>query len=164
MDDWQLRLLDPVTDIDLYRDAFEWRKPKKHLSPPRIDWEDFTADSPTNLTIGLFNGQLQSLYFLQEYSPRHFEAHFTSRKQASRETVLAGGKQVLDLILANGGEQVDALVLTVNKPLRRFVTQLGMARIGTVNFLHCADVANGYTITTRNQRREQMFVRYAKRA
>jgi hypothetical protein len=159
-----LRLLEPEKDLDLYRQAFEWRKPKKHLSPPRIDWEDFTANSPTNLTIGLFNGELQALYFFQEYYPRHFEAHFTTRKGVSRETVLQGGKQVLDLILSNGGEQVDALVLTINRPLRCFVTQLGFTQVGHCEFSTCEDLLKGSSIQARNQRREQMFVRYAKRA
>jgi hypothetical protein len=81
-----------------------------------------------------------------------------------RETVLAGGKQVLDLILSNGGEQVDALILPVNRPLRRFVTQLGFTQVGHCEFSTCEDLLKGSSILTRNQRREQMFVRYAKRA
>ncbi len=164
MDEWQLRLLDPVSDLDLYHEAFSWRQPKRHLSLPRIDWDDFTANNPTNLTIGLFNGELQALYFFQEYYPRHFEAHFTTRKGVPRETVLQGGKEVLDLILSNGGEQVDALILPVNRPLRRFVTQLGFTQVGHCEFSTCEDLLKGSSILTRNQRREQMFVRYAKRA
>ncbi len=273
----RLQLLDPTTDRHLFETAYGWRKAKKHLSPPRIDFETFTDTDPTHLTVGLFNGDLLAIYFLQEWQPRHFEAHFTSRplvsvvhychekrdlqlgrvqqftsnieeilldpprgiheelaqvtpsdnratdkghgsqlcggvqatretdsdtvrdmrvsslsnaprklqqatecsmalsampssatcncrriaQQRLRETLLWGGQQVLDLILSNGGEEVSALILPVNRPLQRFVKEVGMSYIATVNILHCVDgakrdsIADGATSTT--------FIKYAKR-
>jgi len=148
-----LRLLDPIADRDLFVTAYEFRQPKKHLSAPRIDFETFIDTNPTHLTIGLFNGELQVVYFFQEFQPRHFDAHFTSRKGVSRETVLEGGRQVLDLILSNGGEEVSALILPVNRPLRQFVAELGMARIGTMLFTSVDDLAE--------DSKPRVFLKYA---
>ncbi len=162
MDDClRLQLLDPLADLDLYREAYNFREPKKHLSAPRIDFETFTDTNPAHLTVGLFNGELQAVYFFVEVTPRHFDAHFTSRKGVAREVVLEGGRQVLDLILTHGGEEVSALIRPVNRPLRQFVTQLGMVEVEHVSFSACAtethesSIAGGAT--------SAMFIKYAKR-
>ena len=154
-----LRLLEPETDLDLYREAFNWRTHKQHTSAPSMAFETFSSTDPTHLTFGLFNEELIAVYFLREWKPAHYEAHMTSRKNAPRETLLEGARAVLNLLLTNGAEEVGALILPSNRPLRRFVTQLGMARIATMKFLHCADISDGGTIQPRNLR---TFVKYIK--
>ena len=98
-----LRPLDPIDDLELYREAYDWRpKPKRHTSAPQLPFESFTEINPTHLTIGLFNGELLAVYFLREWEPTKYEAHFTSRRGAPRETLLLGAKAILNLMLDNG--------------------------------------------------------------
>lgn len=79
-----LRLLDPATDLALYREAYNWRsQPKPHIQPDRMSFDTFASNNPRHLTIGLFNGEMQALYFLREVEPGVFEAHFTSKPVVS---------------------------------------------------------------------------------
>jgi hypothetical protein len=77
----ELRLLNPATDLHLYGQAYNWRRPKRRILPGRMSFAEFT--DPNALAIGLFNGELLAVYFLHEVEPRVFQAHFTSRRNVS---------------------------------------------------------------------------------
>jgi hypothetical protein len=135
-----LRPLDPIDDLELYREAYDWRQtPKRHTSAPQLPFESFIDNDPTHLTIGLFNGELLAVYFLREWEPTKYEAHFTSKKNVPRETLLLGAKAILNLMLDNGATEVDALILPTNKPLRQFVTDLGMEYVEDLDFKYVSN-------------------------
>jgi hypothetical protein len=159
MDDLRLQLLQPETDFDLYREAWGWRTPKRHISAEQMTFETFSATNPTHLTVGWFNSELLAVYFFQEWQPRHFEGHFTSRKGVSREILLRGAREILDLMLTNGADEVSALIRPENKPLRQFVTDLGMKYVGRELFT-CVNDLNNVILTQRNQRK--VYVKYVK--
>ena len=131
---YQLRLLNPLEDGDLYREAYSWRERKKHVQPDRMSLKEFTSDDPRHLTIGLFNGQLLAVYFLHETEPGNFQAHFTSRRDVSYFTLLEGARKVTRAILTNGGSQIHAWITPRNKPLRRFLEALRFHPVETMSF------------------------------
>jgi len=162
MDDLRLQPLDPVVDLELYRIAYNWRStPKRHTSAPQLPFEAFTEINPTHLTIGLFNGDLLAIYFLREWEPTKYEAHFTSKRGVPRETLLLGAKAILNLMLDNGATEVAALILPTNRPLRQFVTELGMTKESHVIFT-CITETQGGSIEQRNKR--PVFIKYVKRS
>jgi hypothetical protein len=154
-----LQLLDPVADIELFRESWSWRKPKTHISAEQMSFETFAANDPTHLTVGWFNSELLAVYFFQEWQPRHFEGHFTSKKGVSREILLRGAREILDLMLTNGADEVSALIRPENKPLRQFVADLGMKYVSRV-FFTCMNDLNNVILTQRNQRK--VYVKYVK--
>lgn len=159
--DFTLQLLDPLTDLALYREAYNWRNDHRRVLPDRMPFESFT--DPDALAVGLFDGELQAVYFLHEVEPRKFQSHFTSRRNVSRETLLVGAAEVAYQVLTNGAEEIEAWVTPRNKPLRSFLESLGFTCV-TVQHFPCADVSNGSTLSAepRNQRRE--FVKYVLKA
>jgi hypothetical protein len=121
----ELRLLDPLTDHLLYEEAYGWRpEPKAHLQPDRLPFEVFASDDPRHITMGLFNGQFLGLYFLHEIEPRIFQVHMTSRRKASRESLLLGAQEVVRLFFENGASELVAWIKPRNRPLRQFVEAL----------------------------------------
>jgi hypothetical protein len=159
-DSLKLLPLNPETDLELFKVAYNWRTKKRRISGPQMSFEAFSEINPTHLTVGLFNGELLAVYFLREWEPAKYEAHFTSKRGVSRETLLWGAKTILDLMLVNGAAEVVALIVPQNRALRRFVTQIGMGR-ESVCLFSCTDELNVCSIAPRNQR---MFIKYAKRA
>lgn len=132
---YTLRLLNPLEDGDLYREAYYWReRPKKHVQPDRMGLDEFASDDPRHLTIGLFNGRLLAVYFLHETEPGNFQAHFTSRRNVSYFTLLEGARKVTRAILQNGGSQIHAWITPRNKPLRRFLEALKFHPVETMSF------------------------------
>jgi len=125
-----------------------------------MPFETFTDTDPTHLTIGLFNGELLAVYFLREWEPARYEAHFTSRKGVPRETLLWGARQVMNLVLSNGGAEICALVLAENRPLRQFVTELGLQRVGMMRFTSCQNDTEASSIANKRNHRD-VFVKYA---
>ena len=158
MDDLQLRLLDPATDLDLFRRAYDWRTPKRHTQPTRMSFESFTDTDPTQTVVGLFNGELQAVYLLHEYQPYHFDVHMTSDRSAPRENVLEGARRVLRCLFDGGAKEVSALIIARNQPLCHFVEAIGMHRVSRMRFSSCTDVSKGDSIDPRNQR---TFLKYA---
>lgn len=159
MDDLQLRLLDPATDLDLFRRAYSWRlTPKRHTQPTRMSFETFTDTDPTQTVVGLFNGELQAAYLLHEYEPYRFDVHMTSDRCAPRENVLEGARRVLRCLFEGGAKEVSALIVARNRPLCQFVEAIGMRRVSRMRFSSCADVSKGDSIQPRNQR---TFIKYA---
>lgn len=156
-----LQLLDPSTDLALYREAYNWRDGHRRVLPDRMPFESFT--DPNALAIGLFNGELQAVYFLHEVEPRVFQAHFTSQRGLDWDTLLAGATEVAYQVLANGAEEIHAWIIPRNKPLRSFLESLGFTEAG-VSLFPCNHPENGSTLSAepRNQRRE--FVKYVLKA
>lgn len=161
MSDYVLALLDPATDLDLYSLAYAWRSsPKRHTQPDRMSFEDFT--DPNALAIGLFNGELQAVYFLHETEPGVMQAHFTSRHNVSRETSLLGARLVAEQVLANGATEIHAWVTERNTPLRRFLTELGFVDTTRQQF-PCQNDTDGDTLPNERNQRSKTFVKYVLR-
>ena len=125
-----LRCLNPATEIDLFREAYEWRTRGRD----RMPFESFAADDPSQIVMGLFNGQLEAVYFFHQYEPGKFEAHFTSNRKAPKQDVLAGAHRVVQILLENGATEITAWVMGRSLPLQRFVETLGFHPLGTQNF------------------------------
>lgn len=127
-----LRLLNPESDLELFRESYGWRTaPKAHVQPDRMSFETFAANDPTQIAIGLFNGQFLAVYFLHETEPSKFQAHFTSKRGVPREVLLDGAKEVISQFLDNGATELEAWVTERNKPLRSFLEDLGFTAEGT---------------------------------
>lgn len=130
-----LRALDPQTDIDLFREAYGWRSARPSpLRPDRMSFEDFSADNPRQVVVGLFHGKLQAVYLIQETAPAIYDTHFTSNRTAPKENVLAGARLLLTWLLENGAEEVVAYVSERNKPLGRFVEAVGFTPVGVSEY------------------------------
>lgn len=132
---YQLRLLNPLEDIDLFRQAYSWRnRPKKHVQPDRMSFEDFSSDDPRHLAIGLFNGQLLAVYFLHETEPGNFQAHFTSQRGVPYSPLMEGAREVAKTILQNGGKKIHAWITPRNTALRKFLEGLDFTPAETKSF------------------------------
>lgn len=128
-----LRLLDPAVDLDLYSLAYAWRSsPKRHTQPDRMSFEDFT--DPNALAIGLFNGELQAVYFLHETEPGDFQFHLTSRRGFSRSVLLEAGCLILTQILENGATKIHAWIIPRNRPLRLLALESGFQKVESREF------------------------------
>lgn len=156
---YSLRLLDPVDDADLFREAYSWRpKPKAHAQPDRMPFEEFAADHDDQITVGLFNGELRAVYFLHETEPGNFQAHFTSQRNVSRDALLAGAAQVARDFFAAGAKEIHAWVTKRNTALRLFLTTLGFKCVGETQFC-CAETE--FRSTMPSDRNQRSFVKYS---
>lgn len=132
---YQLRLLSPSEDIELYRQAYSWReRPKKHVQPDRMSLEEFASDNPAHLAIGLFNGSLLAVYFLHETEPGNFQAHFTSRRGVPYFPLLEGARKVTKAVLQNGGSEIHAWITPRNRALKKFLEALHFHPVETQVF------------------------------
>lgn len=120
-----LRALNPQTEIDLYQQAYNWRNSKRD----RMKFEDFAADTPNQIVLGLFNGELQAAYLLHEVEPNVYQCHFTSRRDAPKDAVLSAAKWIVDYFVASGLRLI-ALVEPRCVPLRHFSEAIGLAEVG----------------------------------
>lgn len=158
MSDYALRLLEPREDADLFRLAYSWReRPKPHVQPDRMPFEEFAADRDDQIAIGLFNGGLRAVYFLHETEPAVYQAHFTSERVVSRETLLAGAAQVASDFFDAGATQIHAWVTERNGPLRSFLEALGFQCVATAQFSTGQDDTDRSTMPSV---RYQRFVKY----
>ena len=162
MSDLELKLLDPATDLDLFREAYYWRpERKKHVQPDRMSFEVFSSDDPSHIAVGAFNGEFLAVFFFHEFEPGKFESHFTSRRGTSRDTLLTAARQTIDHFLDNGATELTAWIVARNRPLRAFVEQLGFVtqerRVIPAHFFPCVqgDVSLNSVAVERN------FVKYA---
>lgn len=157
MSDYVLRLLEPTADAKLFRLAYNWRqRPKSHVQPDRMPFEEFAADRDDQIAIGLFNGELRAVYFLHETEPGNYQAHFTSQRQVPRGSLLAGAEQVIDDFFRAGAIQIHAFVTERNTPLKVFLTQLGFTEAGTQQF----PCQNDTDVSNIPQRSTRAFVKY----
>jgi hypothetical protein len=161
MEDLRLQLLQPETDLELFKTSWGWRTPKGHISAEQMPFETYSATNATHLTVGLFNGELIAVYFFVEWAPLRYEGHFTSKRGVPRETLLVGARAILNGLLSNGALEVSALIRPANKPLRQFVTDLGMVKVGCVEFTCIEDIQQCIFYAPRNQR-SKVYVKYVK--
>ena len=123
-----LRAIDPQTEQELFQAAYNWRnKPKKN----RLPFEEFAKDDPSQITLGLFNGELHAVYFFHQIGPSQYQVHFTSKRTADRGLVLAGAATLVRWFQENNLEMV-AYVTKRNAPLWRFAESAGMVRRDTL--------------------------------
>ena len=124
----ELRLLDPTTDLDLFREAYNWRpRAKKHAQPDRGTFESFVSDDPRQIVVGVSNGQLLAVFLLCEWKEKHFEAHFTSRRGTPREILIEGGQMIRDAFFENGAQELCAWVTKRNTALKGYLEALGFS-------------------------------------
>lgn len=158
MSGYVLRLLDPLEDADLFRLAYSWReRPKRHIQPDRMPFEEFAANRDDQIAVGLFNGELRAVYFLHETEPGVYQAHFTSERGLCRKVLLTGAECVIDDFFRAGATQIHAWVTERNTPLRVFLSQLGFIETSTQTFPCQNDTDRSSMPLTRNQR---LFVKY----
>lgn len=165
MSDLELKLLDPLTDIELFREAYNWRpKSKKHVQPDRMPFEVFSAPDPSHIAVGAFNGEFLAVFFFHEFEAGKFEAHFTSKRGVSREDLLAAARQTMNYFLENGARELTAWIVERNRPLRAFVEDLGFTeqehRVIPTELSTCAQEKGSLNSVSV----ERNFVKYAKRA
>lgn len=136
-----LRLLEPASDIELFREAYRWRSPKKHTQPDRMSFEEFSGDNPSHIVIGVFDEEFVAAFLLWEYEPGTYDAHFTSRRNVPRETLTHAGKEIIRLFFENGAKRITALIIKRNVALRRYVEDLGFKVTGQKSF-YCTSVSD----------------------
>ena len=157
----RLQLLDPVSDLELFQQAYSWRvRPKPHVQPDRMSFADFSAGAPTDIAIGLFNGDFQALYFLHEVQPAIYQAHFTARPKTSRELLLWGAALIIREFFTNGAKEIHAWVTPRNKPLQTFLTHLGFECVAEQHF-PCTNETHESNIATDATSVGKLFVKYA---
>lgn len=124
-----IRALDPSTDLELFREAYSWRaKGKKHLQPHPMDFGEFAAVDPRQVVMGLFNGRLCAVFMFREFQPGWLETHFTTRRDAEKNSVLLGALTLADWC-AEQGLGLTANIVERNTPLRRFVKAIGFQEV-----------------------------------
>lgn len=126
-----LRLLDPLTDLELFHEAYFWRpEPKKHVGTNRATFEQFASTDPLQIVIGLFDPELIAVFVYYESEPKVYQSHFTAKRNIPRETLLDAAREINTCLLANGAERLTAFIVERNRPLRRFVEDLGFTLQG----------------------------------
>ena len=159
MSDLELRLLDPLTDVELFREAYNWRpKSKKHVQPDRMPFEVFSAPDPSHIAVGAFNGEFLAVFFFHEFEPGCFESHFSSKRGTPREVLLTAAREVMNCFLENGARELTAWITERNAPLRTFVEALGFTEQDRrLKVSACAQDG----ITLNSECSERNFVQYA---
>jgi hypothetical protein len=107
-----------------------------------MSFADFAKDDPTQIVLGLFNGELQAVYLFRQISPTEFEAHFTSNRRALRSNVLAGAAQMVRWFSEQGLEIIGHIHMD-NGPLRRFLEEAGLSDTES----SCQGVSNSATVS-----------------
>ncbi len=158
MSDLELKLLDPLTDVDLFREAYQWRlRPKRHIQPDRMPFETFSGTDSTHIVVGAFNGEFLAVFFFHEFEPGCFESHFTSKRGVSRDTLLMAARQTVTYFLENGARELTAWIVERNRPLRTFVEHLGFTEQERVSLFPCTqDDTHLNSVSS-----ERNFVKYA---
>lgn len=129
-----LRTLDPVADLSLFREAHNWRSRPRRASGGQMPFEEFVVPTPTQAVMGLFNGEFLAAYMVREYAPQCYDMHFTAKRQAPREYLVAGGIQLTTWLIQNGAIEVSAFIVARNKALRGFLEDCGYRLERSVRF------------------------------
>lgn len=122
----ELRHLNPETDVELFREAHNWRTLRsKRASGGQMPFEEFIAPNPIQAVMGLFNGEFLAAYMVKEYALQHYDLHFTAKRRAPRECLVAGGIQLTTWLIQNGAVEVSAIIVARNTALRKFLEDCG---------------------------------------
>lgn len=118
-----MRGLDPAQDIELFREAYNWRSGPRE----RISFESFTGGS-NQAILGLFNGEFIAVYMIKEYAQGCFDLHFTSKRKTPREYLVAGGINITSWLITEGARDVSAVIMERHCSLRRFLEDCGYSK------------------------------------
>lgn len=130
-----LQLLDPLADLELFREAYRWRKTKKHAQPDRAPFETFASNDPRQIVVGVFNGSFVAAFLLYEWQEGgYFECHFTSKRGTPRETLIEGGRMIRDAFLQNGAVELCAWVTKRNSALKNYLAALNFSPVEEKEF------------------------------
>lgn len=163
MSEYSLRLLEPTEDAELFRLAYEWRtRPKSHVQPDRMPFEEFAAEKDDQIAIGLFNGELRAVYFLHETEPTKYQCHFTSERGTRVPTLVAAARQVAADFFAAGATELHAWVTKRNTALRSFLSQSGFTYDSECEFLLRNDT-DGSILPDGGATSARCFVKYVLR-
>lgn len=148
-----IRALDPAMEPELFREAYSWRPGrKKHLQPDRMSFEEFSADDPKQIVMGLFNGRLCAVFLFREFRRGWFETHFTTRRDAPKDYILTAAHTLAEWFTGNGAG-LTADIIERNTPLRRFVELIGFRKAGKFK---CAETSKTYVRYVRNVNKAMM--------
>ena len=120
----ELRSLDPEADYDLFREAHNWRRPSR-VSADQVSFDEFIRPDPAKAVLGLFNGDFLAVYLIREWMPQHYDMHFTAKRSAPRDYLVAGGIQITNWLIKNGAVEVSAFIIARNRALKRFLEDCG---------------------------------------
>lgn len=120
----ELRVLEPAADLDLFREAHNWRRSKRHIGANEASFEDLIDPDPRQITIGVFNGQYCAMFLLYEDAPGYFNAHFTSKRGTPKESLIQAGEQIRDAFMENGAVELCAWITARNRALRTYLEAL----------------------------------------
>jgi len=122
----ELRHLSPDQDFDLFREAHNWRTMRsKRASGGQMPFEEFVEPNPDRVVMGLFNGEFLAAYMVKEYAPHYYDMHFTAKREAPREYLVAGGVQLTTWLIQNGAVEVSAIIVARNRALKAFLEDCG---------------------------------------
>lgn len=133
-----LRALDPEKDLDLFREAYDWRTSRRYETEASgtIPFEEFASYKPTEVSMGLFNGELIAVYLIQQRGPHLFQVHFASRRKTARDDALSGALTLRDWLLRDGDAEIFGWILEAwtgaNHPIHRFAIACGFHPTGDI--------------------------------
>jgi hypothetical protein len=90
-----------------------------------MPFERFAADDPSQIVMGLFNGELIAVFMFHELEPGCYQAHFSTQRKADRIAVLSAAAKLVEWFKENDLQMV-AFVTVRNKPLQRFIENAGL--------------------------------------
>lgn len=130
-----LRSLDPVTERHLFEVAYNWRlKPKRHTQPDRMPLEDFAATDPTQVVLGLFNGELQAVYLARDVGNARCELHYTCQRHTPREYLVWAGGTIVNWLRGNGWREVGVWLIPRNRAYVRMAEDCGLSQCESAEF------------------------------
>jgi len=162
MGELELRLLNPQTDVDLFREAYGWRQTKRHVQPDRAPFEAFIADDPRQTVIGVFNDQFIAAYLIYEWQPEYFECHFTSRRGTPKDILIQAGRAIRDAFLQNGAIELCAWITERNRALATYLEALEFRPDTEKEFAGQSDTQSD-RLSAESESPTRMFIRYAVR-
>ena len=131
MDKLIIRALDPDVDWIHFRDAYNWRTQKRLARMPEgvVSFEDFSNPLPNEAALGMFNGQLEALFLIQDRGMGLFEVHFTNRQGLEKDLLAAGALTVKNRLFEQGAREIYGWLrekhARPNHPIRRFAESIG---------------------------------------
>lgn len=142
----ELRALNPDTDQDLFREAYDWifEAPKWLRQAENIvagingcdSWEGYlkAAYSPQECNVGLFSGIMLALFTIQSEGDGCFQVHVNAKPHADTLMLMAAAMQLKEWLFDHGAREVFGFIAERNRPLRRFAERAGFKFSGVSIF------------------------------
>lgn len=130
-----IRLLDPEKDMDLLREAWDWRDDaprwfQESLAIDKESWDDFVSGSKDEWHYGIFSDGLMAVVRLIQSSPRVFNIHLSARRKTDFEVLLTAGKSIRDYLFDKGVLGFYGYLPTVNRGVSKLYEELGFTDTG----------------------------------